>query len=425
MTTLEPIDVVPTADDVVALQGRTWVATAIGRLLAESAACPETPLRPLLLPGFPGIRFLLKDESMHASGSLKHRLARSLFLYALCNGRVREGQTMIDASSGSTAISEAWFAQRLELPFIAVMPRSTSRAKRDEIIALGGRCELVDGGEDTAARARLLSGEMDACYLDQFGQADSATDWRGNNNIAQSILQQCRDEGTDDPEWIVCGAGTGGTSTTIGRYLRYSGSAARLCVADPVGAAFARGWRNKDRTAVASRPTCIEGIGRPRVEHCFNFDLVDAVSEVGDAASIAGAWWSERRLGRRYGGSSGTNIVAALQLAAAMRAAGRRGSIVTLLCDRGDRYADTLFDSRWLAAHDLSPRPWIERLEQMACARCDPCDDGRCRRRVDRRISGILPLQLQPQLARVAPETLAAIVGQLYQAHDVLADGET
>lgn len=347
---------------------RQWVTEAIARLLAESDACAETPLRRLVLPGFPGIRILLKDESVHASGSLKHRLARSLFLYALCSGKIRQGQTMIDASSGSTAISEAWFAQRLGLPFIAVMPRSTSRAKQHEIIALGGRCALVDTDEDTAAHARELAGELDACYLDQFGEAGSATDWRGNNNIAQSILQQCIDVGAGDPDWIVCGAGTGGTSTTIGRYLRYSGSAARLCVADPVGAAFARGWREKDRAVVASRPTFIEGVGRPRVEACFNFDLVDEVLEIGDSASIAGAWWLERRMGRRYGGSSGTNIVAALQLATRMRSAGRRGSVVTLLCDRGERYADTLFDPRWLATHHLSPWAWIERLERLATA---------------------------------------------------------
>jgi cysteine synthase A len=116
----------------------------------------------------------------------------------------------------------------------------------------------------------------------------------------------------------------------------------------------------------------IEGIGRPCVEPCFLFDVVDAVLEVPDAASIAATILLEGLLGRRYGGSSGTNFAACLQLAATMRARGERGSIVGLLCDRGERYAETLFDPDWLAAHGLDPTPWRAALR--ACI-----DDGRWR----------------------------------------------
>ncbi len=69
------------------------------------------------------VALYLKDESTHITGSLKHRLARSLFLYALCNGWIGENTTVVEASSGSTAVSEAYFAALLGLPFIAVMPR--------------------------------------------------------------------------------------------------------------------------------------------------------------------------------------------------------------------------------------------------------------------------------------------------------------
>ena len=75
---------------------------------------------------FPGIDFYFKDEAAHPTGSLKHRLARSLFLYGLCNGRLHAGQSVVDASSGSTAISEAWFARLLGLDFTAVMPACTA-----------------------------------------------------------------------------------------------------------------------------------------------------------------------------------------------------------------------------------------------------------------------------------------------------------
>ena len=70
---------------------------------------------PLELPGYPGIDLYLKDESSHPTGSLKHRLARSLFLYGLCSGQITEGSTVVEASSGSTAVSEAYFARMLGL----------------------------------------------------------------------------------------------------------------------------------------------------------------------------------------------------------------------------------------------------------------------------------------------------------------------
>ena len=334
-----------------------WLHHALAELAQEAARSADTHLLKLDFPGFPGIDFYFKDEASHPTGSLKHRLARSLYLYALCNGRLRGGQTVVDASSGSTAISEAWFARLLGLPFVAVMPTATAPAKIRDVQSLGATCDLVDDPGQVHARAAEHAARG-ACHLDQFGLAERATDWRGNNNIAESIIGQLAGEPSAQPAWIVCGAGTGGTSATIGRYLRYRRLATRLCVAEPAGSAFANGWRLHDRAALASQPTLIEGIGRPRVEPCFLFDVVDHVVEVPDAASIAAAWMLDEFFGHRYGGSSGTNLVACLRLATAMRERGEHGSIVGLLCDRGERYAETLFDPAWLARQHIDIAPW-------------------------------------------------------------------
>ncbi|OOG38564.1 MULTISPECIES: PLP-dependent cysteine synthase family protein [unclassified Rhodanobacter] len=336
---------------------RCWVHNALAKLAQESARSADTHLLKLNFPGFHGIDFYFKDEAAHPSGSLKHRLARSLFLYALCNGRLCEGQTVVDASSGSTAISEAWFARLLGLPFIAVMPEGTAPGKIRDVHALGGECDLVNDPSQVHERA-IAHAKRGACHLDQFGLAERATDWRGNNNIAESIIGQLVLEPRPVPAWIVCGAGTGGTSATIGRYLRYRRLYTQLCVAEPTGSGFVHGWRSRDPNVRASQPTLIEGIGRPRVEPGFLFDLVDRVIEVPDAASIAAAWLLEELFGHRYGGSSGTNLVACLKLAASMRAHGEHGSIVSLLCDRGERYAQTLFDRKWLAARGIDISTW-------------------------------------------------------------------
>jgi cysteine synthase A len=341
---------------------RAWTAEAVRRIEADRARSADTHLLRMHFAGLPGVDIYFKDESTHPTGSLKHRLARSLFLCALCDGRLGPGQSVIDASSGSTAISEAYFARLLDLPYIAVMPRDTAPAKVREIEAFGGRCDFVDDGCEVYARATALAAQLGGVYLDQFTNAERATDWRGNNNIAESIIEQMRQEPHTVPDWIVCGAGTGGTSATIGRYLRYRKLSTLLCVAEPTGSAFAAAWPTRSRKVEHARQSFIEGIGRSRVEPSFVFEVVDQVIEVDDVASCAGTWLLEEISGRRFGGSSGTNLVACLRLAARMHASGRRGSIVTLLCDRGERYADTVFDKVWLTRHGLHIEPWLDAL---------------------------------------------------------------
>ena len=130
----------------------------------------------------------MKDELTHPTGSLKHRLARSLFLYGLCNGWIKEGIPVIEASSGSTAVSEAYFARMLGLPFIAVMPRSTSPTKIAQIEFYGGQCHLVDDPRQVYAASHRLVQETGGHFMDQFTYAERATDWRGNNNIAEFDL---------------------------------------------------------------------------------------------------------------------------------------------------------------------------------------------------------------------------------------------
>ena len=101
---------------------RAWVDRAVAAVEADARRSADTHLLVYPLPPEWGVDLYLKDESTHPTGSLKHRLARSLFLYGLCSGQITEGSTVVEASSGSTAVSEAYFARMLGLPFVAVMP---------------------------------------------------------------------------------------------------------------------------------------------------------------------------------------------------------------------------------------------------------------------------------------------------------------
>ncbi len=338
---------------------RCWTDDAIRLIQADARRSADTHLLRYPLPSawctdF-DIALYLKDETTHITGSLKHRLARSLFLYALCNGWIGEGTTVVEASSGSTAVSEAYFAALLGLPFIAVMPAATSASKVVLIESQGGRCHFVQNASEVYAEAERVAQETGGHYLDQFTNAERATDWRGNNNIAESIYEQMCEEKHPIPEWIVVGAGTGGTSATIGRYIRYRRHATRLCVVDPENSAFFPAYAEDRYDVVMPTSSRIEGIGRPRVEPSFLPEVVDRMVAVPDAASIAAARHVSAVLGRRVGPSTGTNLWGAFGLLAEMVAEGRSGSVVTLLADSGDRYDDTYFSDEWISAQGLDP----------------------------------------------------------------------
>ncbi|HEY1133940.1 MAG TPA: PLP-dependent cysteine synthase family protein [Nocardioides sp.] len=353
---------------------RRWLAEAVRLVEADANRSADTHLHQFPLPPSWDVDLYLKDESVHPTGSLKHRLARSLFLYALVNGWVREGTTVIEATSGSTAVSEAYFARLLGLPFVAVMTRSTSPEKIALIEFHGGRCHFVDEPGAVYDEARRLAADLDACspagghYMDQFTYAERATDWRGNNNIADSIFSQLALERHPVPAWVVVGAGTGGTSATIGRYVRYRRHDTQVLVTDPEGSAFAGGYAAGDPSHTVTTRSRIEGIGRPRVEPSFVPGVVDAVLTVPDAASVAAARWCTRVTGRAVGGSTGTALWGAVSVLARMRAEGRAGSVVTLLCDGGERYADTYYDDGWLRAQGLDIAPYTAALESFAAS---------------------------------------------------------
>ena len=342
-----------------------WTQYALREINADAQRSADTHLIRLPLPAFPGIFIYLKDESTHPTGSLKHRLARSLFLYGLCNGWIQEGTPIIEASSGSTAVSEAWFARLLGLPFIAVMPACTAKRKIEQIAFYGGRCHFVESACEIYAASETLAQELHGHYMDQFTYAERATDWRGNNNIADSIYRQMRHEPHPIPTHIVMSAGTGGTSATIGRYIRYQGYDTRLTVVDPQNSVFLDYWQQRDASLRSPVGSKIEGIGRPRVEPSFIPDVVDEMLRVPDAASVAAAHWLESQLGRKVGASTGTNMWGALQLAAQMRDEGRTGSIVTLLCDSGERYLDTYYNPEWVKATIGDTAPWTAEIARL------------------------------------------------------------
>ncbi len=347
-----------------------WINSAIRKIEADYQRSADTHLIKLDLPCVSGIDIYLKDESTHPTGSLKHRLARSLFLYGLCNGWIGPETTIIESSSGSTAVSEAYFARLLGLPFIAVMPKCTARKKIEQIQFYGGKAHLVDRSDQIYAESHRLAKELKGHYMDQFTYAERATDWRGNSNIADSIFSQMQMEQHPVPSWIVMSPGTGGTSATIGRFIRYQQYNTKLCVVDPENSVFYDYYRTRNAELTRDCGSKIEGIGRPRVEPSFIPDVVDEMRAIPDAASVATIYWLEKILGRKAGASTGTNLYGALQLACDMKRRGEQGSIVTLLCDSGERYLDTYYNSEWVKNNIGDLSKYLHKLETFSATGC-------------------------------------------------------
>ncbi|MOA08664.1 putative siderophore biosynthesis protein SbnA [compost metagenome] len=133
---------------------------------------------------------------------------------------------------------------------------------------------------------------------------------------------------------------------------------------DPEHSVFHDYFHHRDAAITSSRGSDIEGIGRPRVEPSFVPDVIDRMVQVPNAASYAAMRFLERLVGRRYGGSTGTDFYAAMQLACEMSKRNEAGSIVTLACDSGDRYTDTYYNDAWLASSGYDMAPYTAQLEK-------------------------------------------------------------
>ena len=347
------------------MNDRTWVNNAVARIEADFQRSADTHLIQVEMPGVPDVDLYLKDESIHPTGSLKHRLARSLFLYALCNGWLGPETLVIESSSGNTAVSEAYFARLIGLKFVAVVPADTSPEKIEQIAFYGGECRRVDPCSNPSDECRRLARETGGHFMDQFTYAERATDWRGNNNVAESIFQQMKRERHPVPAWVVCSAGTGGTSATIGRFIRYEQLDTKLCVADPEHSVYFDAWHSGRRDHTCERGPGVEGIGRPRVEASFLPSVIDRCVRVPNSASFGAMHFLASRVRRKFGGSTGTHLWAAAELIGGMKNRGEAGSVVMLTCDTGERYRTTYYDDAWLReqGYDIAPR--VERLRRL------------------------------------------------------------
>ncbi len=285
----------------------------------------------------------VKVESMNPGGSVKDRVGLAMVQEAEQRGWLRPGGTIIEATAGNTGVGLALVAAVRGYRCIFVLPDKMSSEKVLLLKAYGAEVVVTptnvapDSPESYNGVADRLSREIPGAWRpNQFTNlANPEIHYR---TTGPEIWEQTEGRITA----FVAGVGTGGTISGVARYLKERNPEVCIIGADPEGSVLSGG---------SPRPWKVEGIGEDFVPRTFNSQLVDDWIRVSDAESFHYARALSRREGILAGGSSGTNVAAALRYARRLDAS---AVVVTMICDTGRNYLSKFYDDRWLAANNLA-----------------------------------------------------------------------
>lgn len=323
----------------------------LGRVVASISGCR---------PGEPGCSEVwAKLEFMNPMGSVKDRIARYMIREALATGELEPGGTVVEASSGSTAMGLAMMANQHGLHAKLVVRRQTSKEKLACLRALGAELVLVDGSlppehpESYNRKAHQVMAETPGAYFPD--QHNNRANNRAHYESTGPEIWRQMDARLDA---FVAGIGTGGTVSGVGRYLKEQDPAVRVVAVDVVGSVFTEYFHS--RTRAEPGPYRVEGLGDEEIIGCPEFEVIDRMVQVSDREAFRFA----RRLAREEaifaGGSSGAALWGVAQVVEELaRELGRPARIATLFPDSGSRYLSTLFDDDWLRCEGL-----LEEMDQ-------------------------------------------------------------
>jgi cysteine synthase A len=284
----------------------------------------STPLVRLVHSGFPeALRVYAKLEYYNPSGSVKDRTGKYMLEDAERRGILHPGGTIVEATAGNTGLGIAFVALNRGYKLIFVVPTKFSQEKQTLLRALGAQVVNTpqEGGMLGAAqKAEEIRGSIPgAVTLEQFkNQSNPLAHYATTGPEIWQDLDGALD-------YVVAGAGSGGTYTGVLRYLKEQSAGVKGILADPVGSTMGGG---------AHASYDIEGIGNDFIADTMDMSLVDDVIKVTDAQAVAEVRELARREGIFVGTSSGAAMAAVHRLAQDVAA----GTIVTIFPDRGDRY---------------------------------------------------------------------------------------
>ncbi len=296
-------------------------------------------------------RVLLKAEQLEPSGSLKDRMAKKIIEDAEVNGSLKPGGVVIEATAGNTGLSLAMVCAVKGYKTIFVMPDKFSVEKINMLKAYGSEIvttptNVPDGHPDSwrEVAKRIAESTPNSIYIDQFfNQTNVQAHYE---TTGRELWEQTNGE----IDVLIAGAGSGGTISGAGRYLKEqaarAGKEVRIILMDPVGSSYYDEYYKKGKSP--KQGWKLEGIGNDFVPGALDLSIVDEVRKISDKTAFFYARKLAREQGLLVGDTSGAGVGVALEVA---RELGAGKTVVCLLCDSGNRYVSKIYNDEWMKSN--------------------------------------------------------------------------
>ncbi len=306
-----------------------------------------------------GCAILGKAEFLNPGQSVKDRAALAIVNDAEAKGQLRPGGLVVEGTAGNTGIGLALIGAAKGYRTIVVMPNTQSQEKKDAVIALGAELVQVDAAPASSpnhytqiakriAEERNRSEPNGAIWANQF---DNIANRQGHIDTTAPEIWRDTDGKVDV---FICAVGSGGTLGGVSMGLKARNKNVVIAIADPGGAALYNWYKNGELKAEGTSIT--EGIGQGRVTANLEGVIVDEAYRIEDKSWLPVLYGLIQEEGLCLGGSSALNVLGAIELA---RTLGPGKTIVTILCDYGNRYMSKLFNPEFLRSKDLPTPPWL------------------------------------------------------------------
>ena len=302
-----------------------------------------------------------KAEYVNPGGSIKDRIGLAIIEGAEQRGELRPGGTIVEGTSGNTGVGLAIAAALKGYRCVFTMPDKMSQEKVRLLKAFGAEVVITptavppDHPDNYVMKAKQIARETpNAVLANQF--YNDINPEAHYSTTGPEIWQQTEGRVTH----LVVGAGTGGTVSGAGKYLKEKNSKIRVVAGDPVGSLYTHYHRS--RALGDGHPYKVEGIGGDKIPTTIWFDWIDEFRQVSDRTSLMMARRLAREEGILAGGSTGLNLSLALDVAREVD--DPEGLIVTILADTGERYLSKVFNDEWMQENQMldAPRTTVEQL---------------------------------------------------------------
>jgi cystathionine beta-synthase len=293
-----------------------------------------------------------KAEFFNPGGSVKDRIGLPIIERAEKSGELKPGGTIVEGTSGNTGVGLAMAAALKGYRCIFTMPDKMSQEKVRLLKAFGAEVIITPTAVPpdhpdsyVMMAARIAKETPNAILANQF--YNPANPEAHYETTGPEIWEQTEGKITH----FVAAAGTGGTISGVGRFLKEQNPRVKVIAGDPVGSILAEYWRSKGARKIEGVPYKIEGIGQDKLPGTLDMSVIDDYRTVTDRESFAMARRLTREEGLFVGGSSGLIAHVAMQVAREVNDPG--ALVVTFLCDTGERYLSKLYNDEWMRENQL------------------------------------------------------------------------